>query len=702
MSEEYTLYTEPMHEMFLFETNQFMEQFEEILINLEKSKNLSEECINEIFRIMHTIKGSSSMMMYDDIAKITHSLEELFFYIRENNIKEIDCLQISDIGFLTLDLINGELIKIQGGDNPYGNDNLHKSKIEELLNQLGKDKNMSGSDMILKELEAVNEASAEDDIAEHVEKKYSDRVSVKVIFEENCQMENMRAFAVVNCLSDKCTDLEYYPEELFEDESSTNHIIEDGFFMTFKTELSGDELYKLLYKQLYVEEVIIEGREDEIIADEKPENMDTKYTSEETGLQDDISKNETFILSDIDKPSLEAVEMINKSKKKNIISINVDKMDKLMDLVGEIVITESMVTKNPDLKGLELDNFGKAARQLRKLNDELQDIVMSMRMIPIGPTFHKMHRIVRDMNKNLNKSTELIITGEETEVDKNIIDSLGDPLMHIIRNSLDHGIESSEERLGKGKSEKGSIMLDAVNTGGDVIIRISDDGRGLDKESILRKARENELLIKPESEMTDREIYSMILLPGFSTKEDVTEYSGRGVGMDVVKRNIEKNGGAIQIESEENKGISISIKIPLTLAIIEGMKISVGDTIFTVPTTSIRESFKIKKEDIIRDTSGNEMVMIRGNCYPIVRLHEKYGIKTECDSLLDGIIMMVEAEDGSICIFGDELIGEQQVVVKPVPPYLGQYVEKNSGVAGCAILGDGKISLILDIIELSN
>jgi len=201
--------------------------------------------------------------------------------------------------------------------------------------------------------------------------------------------------------------------------------------------------------------------------------------------------------------------------------------------------------------------------------------------------------------------------------------------------------------------------------------------------------------------MTDREIFNMVLLPGFSTKQDVTEYSGRGVGMDVVKKNIEKNGGTIQIESEEGMGTTISIKIPLTLAIIDGMKISVGDSIFTVPTTSIRESFKAVGEDLIKDISGSEMVMIRGNCYPIIRLHDKYGLETKIDSLMDGILVMVEADEESICIFADGLIGEQQVVVKPVPSYLGQYVSKDSGVAGCAILGDGKISLILDILELA-
>lgn len=686
MSEEYTMHTEPMLEMFFFETNQLMEQFEDILISVESNKNLSEECINEIFRIMHTIKGSSSMMIFEEIAGMAHNLEDLFFYIRENNIRDLDCVKMSDIGFMTIDYINGEIAKLQGGENPYKDDAKLKSMISEFLSELVENKEKSVNDNQVDEGMKVHFLEATKKVNEDINPSL-ERLSIKVVFEDGCQMESMRAFTVVNCLSDITIEMEHYPEELFEDDGASDYISENGFLISFKTNLSREDIYDQVYSQLYVEEVIIKGREDSL-SNEEVESIDENPAYEHV--------DEDLVIDDI-----EISKVFNKSKKSNIISVNVEKMDKLMDLVGEIVITESMVTKNPDLKGLELENFNKASRQLRKLNDELQDIVMSMRMIPIGPTFHKMHRIVRDMNKNLGKKTELVITGEDTEVDKNIIDSLGDPLMHIIRNSLDHGIEPAEGRLDAGKNEKGSIRLDAVNTGGDVIISISDDGKGLSREAILEKARENNLLLKSETEMTDREIYNLILLPGFSTKKDVTEYSGRGVGMDVVKKNIERNGGTILIDSEEGKGMTISIKIPLTLAIIDGMKISVGDNIFTIPTTSIRESFKAVKEDLVNDTMGNEMVMIRGNCYPIIRLHEKYLLDTEIENIMDGILVMVEADNDSICIFADGLIGEQQVVVKPVPSYLSQYVSKDSGVAGCAILGDGKISLILDILELA-
>lgn len=372
-----------------------------------------------------------------------------------------------------------------------------------------------------------------------------------------------------------------------------------------------------------------------------------------------------------------------------------------LDLLGEMVISEAMVIHNPDLQGLELENFNKAAMQLHKITSELQDIVMSIRMVPLSNTFHKMHRIVRDMSKKLNKDVQLELVGEETEVDKNIIEHISDPLMHLVRNAIDHGIEQVEERVASGKSKTGKIYLEAKNVGGDVLISIRDDGKGLSKEKILTRAREINLLLKPESEMTDKEIHNLILLPGFSTNDKVTEYSGRGVGMDVVTKNIEVIGGVVSIESREGIGSVFNIKIPLTLAIIDGMNIMVGNAHYTIPTTAIRESFRPKAEDIIRDPDGNEMIMMRGQCYSILRLHEFFNVETDVTDFTDGIIIMVEQNDKRLCIFADHLIGQQQVVVKSLPNYIRDS-RKSNGLSGCTLLGDGSISLILDIGGLSH
>ena len=397
----------------------------------------------------------------------------------------------------------------------------------------------------------------------------------------------------------------------------------------------------------------------------------------------------------------EAVEKVQQSaggaQKQSLISVNLAKLDALHDIVGEIITTESMVISNPDLEGLELESFNKAARQLKKLTSELQDTVMSIRMVPLAGVFQKMNRIVRDMKKKLNKDVEFVMEGEDTEVDKSIVDSLQDPLMHLVRNCMDHGIEEHvEERIAEGKAAKGIVKLTAQNSSGEVIITVSDDGAGIDPEKIMAKARKQGILTKPESEYTIKEIQNLILLPGFSTNETVTEFSGRGVGMDVVKANVEKCGGSIIVDSKKGEGTTFIIKIPLTLAIIDGMEVICGDLVFTVPISTIRESFKAESSQILRDTSNNEMIMIRGVCYPILRMHEKFGIDTKITDLEDGILLLVETDNKSVCIFADRLIGEQQVVVKPFPAYLNKYNIKGEGLSGCTIMGDGSISLIID------
>jgi len=355
-----------------------------------------------------------------------------------------------------------------------------------------------------------------------------------------------------------------------------------------------------------------------------------------------------------------------------------------------------MVTGSSDLNGIHLENFNKSARQLRKIINDLQDIVMDVRMVPIAPTFLKMNRIVRDMCKKLSKEVELKLIGEDTEVDKNIIESISDPLMHLIRNSMDHGIESTKERVAKGKNPKGTITITAKNEGGDVFIIIKDDGAGLNKISIYNKAFANGLTDKSIEELSDKEVNSFILLPGFSTNDSVTEYSGRGVGMDVVCKNIDNIRGTVSINSVEGKEMTTIIKIPLTLAIIDGMLIEVGNTSYTIPTISIRRSFKLEEKDLIIDPDGNEIVMVRGECYPLISLYKVFNEETKITDALDGIIIMVENGGKSICLLADQLIGQQQVVIKALP----KYIKKTKGIAGCTLLGNGNISLILDASAL--
>lgn len=694
-----------MLDMFIFESTQLIEQLEEIMLDTEKDGELTSDNINEIFRIMHTIKGSSAMMSYNNISKLAHSVEDLFFYIRENNPDNIDISEICDVVLAASDFIKAEVSKVDEGKESDGDEKEIEARIK---NYLAKISGKAPADANKESATAQAPAAPEEKKAEehnetavkHSEVPPDDmRYIVKLYFEEGGQMENLRAYTIVRNLMEFTHETYTYPKDLMN--TLPELILENGFIIFFATNLEEKQLRPIFEEALFLKSY-------EITRVDSYENELQKYNLTESDSKTineaDTQKAKSSAPSEPAAKLPENASKQNhggkdsssaKSSKLNLISVNVNKLDSLMNLVGELVISESMVTKNPDLKNLQLDNFNKAARQLRKLTDELQDIVMSIRMIPIAGTFQKMQRIVRDMSRKLGKDVEFVTVGEDTEVDKNIIDHLSDPLMHLIRNAMDHGVEPEEERIKKGKAPKARITLTAHNTGGDIMISVSDDGNGINKAKIIKKAKDAGLLTKPESELTEKEIFSLLLLPGFSTKEKVTEYSGRGVGMDVVKQNIEEVGGTISIKSIEGEGTTMTIVIPLTLAIADAMELSVGKCIYTLPTISIKESFRAKDEDIIYDNDGNEMIMIRGNIYPIIRLYELFKIETEVKKLSDGILIMIEGDNKTACIFADKLIGEQQVVVKPLPKYLNRYSVKESGIEGCTILGDGSISLIL-------
>lgn len=687
---------ESMLDTFIFESNTLLEQLDGILLNSEKQNVMNQEDVNEIFRIMHTIKGSAAMMGIENVSVVAHRIEDMFFIIRENRDVAADYSSIYDIVFQGSDFIRNEIDHIQDTDTSPENPDELISRIEDEIAFLkGEKPKKQPAEQKQKAFEAdlsdsaplANEASPEasaatDATAEPQEKPMS---MVRVFFEDGCKMENIRAFMLINNLRDYCEKLEYEPQDIEINQASAKQIIDNGFIVSFIPFTNNEEVYKTIESSLYIKSYEPLGSSTKVLEDSKLAAQEQKQQAEKKNAEIESVNN--------------AVSQ-SKVTKQNLISVNLNKLDELMDLVGELVITESMVISNPDLRGLQLENFTKASRQLRKLTDELQDIVMSIRMVPVSGVFNKMNRIVRDMSKKLGKEVELIISGEDTEVDKTIIDSLGDPLMHLIRNAMDHGLEPKEERLAKGKTGAGRIRLTAKNTAGEVVIQVADDGAGINPSVILKKARAKGLLTKNDAEYSDKEIYNLILLPGFSTNTTVTEFSGRGVGMDVVKKNIEKVGGSISIESKLGKGTTFIIKIPLTLAIVDGMEISVGGSILTIPITSIRESFKILPKQIVRDVSGSEMVMIRGECYPVIRLFEAFGFETSVQDILDGIIILVESGDKAACLLADQLIGEQQVVVKSLPTYLNRFNVKECGIAGCTILGDGSISLILDIKNL--
>jgi len=386
------------------------------------------------------------------------------------------------------------------------------------------------------------------------------------------------------------------------------------------------------------------------------------------------------------------------AKQQQAIRVDLDKLDKLLDLVGEMVIAEAMVTNNPDLHGLHLDRFEKAVLQLDKITRDIQEVAMSMRMIPLSGAFRRMMRLVRDLAQKASKKVSLQIIGEETEVDKTIIEQIADPLVHLIRNAVDHGLESPTERLAAGKPETGRITIEAKHSVGEVWIIIEDDGRGLDREKIFQRGIERGLIRSEDRDLKDEEVWRMIFEPGFSTAEKISSISGRGVGMDVVKRNIEKLRGKVDVRSKPGAGTMFAVRIPLTLAIIEGMVVKVGQNRYTIPINSIKESLQPSARQITCTPDNLEVVSIRGELLPVIRLHEFYNVQADRHVITDGILIVVENDANKCCLFVDEVIGQQQIVIKGLSSYLGHV----RSVSGCAILGDGDISMILDIDDLIN
>ncbi len=378
---------------------------------------------------------------------------------------------------------------------------------------------------------------------------------------------------------------------------------------------------------------------------------------------------------------------------KQDIRVETVKIDKLFDLVGELITIETMVTKNPDLNGLIMPNFVKAANQLNKITRELQEITMSVRMMPLEGLFNKMKRLIRDVSIKLGKKVDLTISGQETEMDKNVIDEISDPLVHILRNSMDHGVETPEVRIASGKSDTGAVYLSARYEGNEILISVKDDGAGINKERVLQKAEEKGLLQVPAEKMTDKEIFALIFEPGFSTAAQVTDISGRGVGMDVVRKNIEKLRGAIDVESVLHKGTTVTLRIPLTLAIMEALLVNVGVETFALPLMNVSETFRVSSAAVSKTMDGLEMIKVRDEILPVFRIHELYNIKPRFTDLERGIILIVESRSKKFCLFADELIGQQQAVIKGLSEYIG----KVPGIIGCMILGDGGIGLILDI-----
>ncbi|MBR6046425.1 MAG: chemotaxis protein CheA [Ruminococcus sp.] len=767
---------ESMLDTFVFESTELLENLDEILMRSESSE-LTADDIAEIFRVMHTIKGSAAMMGLKNMSELAHAVEDIYFVVRENPELEFDRPKLYELSFTTSDLLKNEIENLGDDSIPLTDFSEFISTLHEFAAYLT---GLSKGEAVAAPTET--HAIFSDDEPEGVR-------TVKVKFQESCMMPSIRAMVLLNSIGSDAEVLSTVPPDL-DAESSDDEIKAQGFVIKLSCD-DMDAVLSILRDGVDVETAEEIKREASAAPAPKPAAPALPAGSSEEGVttflvrfeegclmpsiramvlknslaaygqlvktvpadldsdasEEEIAKNGFRIeiktehaaealamlrdglnVLSADKleaaaPAAQAAPEAQAAPKQaapakkdapaaqhgggggaagSMISVRLEKLDRLLDLVAEIVITESGVTSSPDLRKISggLDHFQKSARELKKLTDELQDVVMSIRMVPVQTAFSKMSRVVRDMNKTLGKNVDLVFVGADTEADKSVVDILGDPLMHIVRNAVDHGIETPEERAAAGKTEKPTVTLSAGYESGEVVISCEDNGAGMDPKKLLAKGRKNGILTKPESEYTDAECYELIMAAGFSTNEQVTEYSGRGVGMDVVRKNIEKVGGKMSIESELGRGSKFTIRIPLSLSIIDVLGVKANGTELSVPVSSVKEIFRPESEMLMKDPDGTELVMLRDHCLRVIRLADAFELKGERRPLEDGIILYCKENGREAAVFADELTADQQVVVKPLSILLNKYELKSKGLSGCSILADGSITLITDINEL--
>lgn len=719
MAEEFN--TQGMLEVYLYENGQLLERLQEIVLEYKDEDCFDEDSINEIFRAMHTIKGSSGIMMFDDVTKASHRLEDVFYYLREAHPENVPHLELLELVLQVTDFISGEMEKLENGEAADGQSGEIVDKIDQFLTAL-----KSGGNEKEKEIEENVHVEPQQFYIAPMATSASRFFKIYITYKADIQLVNVHAYKAVYSLKEIAEDLLHYPEDVISDDKAEKEILENGFKILLQAQCSEADIRQLIQEGYEIEKVEIV----ECSAKEYQQGFDSIGSEIRIDLESSVeeiqAKTEgpgSFVIApggetkpaetkaiapgdfvieskEVGKGKKLAKDKPKKQEKTAFISVDVNKMDMLMDLIGELVIAESVVMQNQDLKvpGLKLDNFYKATSQMTKISANLQDVIMSMRMMSLTNTFQKMNRIVFDVSRKLGKDIEFEMVGDTTEVDKNVIEKISDPLMHLVRNSVDHGIEMPEERAAKGKTEKGKVTLWAKKESGKVLIGVQDNGKGLNREQIVRKAREKGLLdyAKPDNAYTDKEVYQFITLPGFSTKEQVTEYSGRGVGMDVVVSNIQAIGGSLEIDSTPGQGSTMILKIPLTLSIIDGIVMEVGDSSFVIETNAVKEFIGLSDHSIIKNPNGEEFVMIRGEGYPVLRLGEIYQINGYKRDDTKGMLVMIESERKVYCVIVDTLVGKQEIVVKPIP----DYVKKVKGLSGCTQLGDGTVALILDALGL--
>ena len=652
---------------FLDESSEQLELLGDLLLSLESNPE-QPEVVNEIFRVAHTLKGMAGAMGFDGMASLTHAMEDLLDLMRKGEL----AITGDDVSLLfrCLDTLQVMIDQIRKGgrDGDVNADELLKALKArvEVVNHHEATKSQTPIRLTSQEVEWVKKAQDQGMKVYHL----------AVHLDPQCLLKSARAYLVVSRLEGMSEIIKTVPP--------VEELEKEGFDYTFEVYLATKEGQETVRRTVMsiseIANVEIKGltSEDERTA-EKLQKADEAQKVEE--VADEASHSE---------PSFQGMR-----KMTGTIRVDINRLDKLMNLVGELVIGRARIERLAQEAGLKA--FEEPLAHLGRISGEIQELVTKLRMVPISYVFDRFPRLVRDLCKSLGKEARLVIEGKETELDRTVVDEIGDSLVHLIRNALDHGIETPEEREAKGKKREGTVRIAAYQEGNSVIVEVADDGCGIDADVARRKAVEKGLYSAEEAQaLSDEDAIKLVFLPGFSTADEISDLSGRGVGMDVVKSKVESLGGQFAVHSKLDRGTRVVIRLPLTLAIVLALLVSVGDEVYAIPLEDVEETLLVNKNDI-RSVHGTPVVTVRGE---ILSLQSLAGLlrahsRLEADEF-PVVVVRVEGKRRGLIV--DELIGQQEIVIKP----LGKLLSKVHGIAGATILGDGNVALILDVASLGS
>ncbi|MCY9110573.1 chemotaxis protein CheA [Bacillus atrophaeus] len=661
-------------DVFIDESKEHLQTCNEKLLLLEKDPS-DLQIVHDIFRAAHTLKGMSATMGYTDLAHLTHQLENVLDAIRNGDMAITSSWL--DVMFEALDHLEAMVQSIiDGGDG--------KRDITEVSAKL--DVNGAHAETAaateIAETESSKEAWEYDEfertVIEEAEEQGFERYEITVSLNENCMLKAVRVYMIFEKLNEIGEVAKTMPSaEVLETEDFGS-----SFQVCLLTKQSDEDVEQIINGISEVENVEIKHRAPLKTVEKQPEPK--------ADIQPAPALPEKKQQEKQKQPVKNEEQAKHHSGGSKTIRVNIDRLDSLMNLFEELVIDRGRLEQIA--KELEHNELTETVERMTRISGDLQSIILNMRMVPVETVFNRFPRMIRQLQKELNKKIELSIIGAETELDRTVIDEIGDPLVHLIRNSIDHGVESPEVRLKKGKPESGKVVLKAYHSGNHVFIEVEDDGAGLNRKKILEKALERNVITDREAEsLEDNEIYELIFAPGFSTADQISDISGRGVGLDVVKNKLESLGGSVSVRSVEGEGSLFSIQLPLTLSIISVLLIKLEEETFAIPISSIIETAVIDKNDILQ-THDREVIDFRGHIVPVVYLKEEFKINDTKQDAQQLHIIIVKKGDKPTAFVVDSFIGQQEVVLKS----LGDYLTNVFAISGATILGDGQVALIID------